>query len=119
MVSSSEATSIRNNADFLINIDNTNMTQVPSKLFEYISTGKPIINFYFNDKSPSLVYLQRYPLCLNIKVTCDPIYAAKMIESFIVGSLNRMVPIEVIAKRFAECTPEYVANLFSIILNNQ
>ena len=33
-------------ADILVNIGNSIDNQMPSKIFEYISTGKPILNFY-------------------------------------------------------------------------
>ena len=46
-VTSSKAEEIRDNADVLINIDNTSTVLVPSKVFEYVSTGLPIINCYF------------------------------------------------------------------------
>ena len=43
--------------------------QVPSKIFDYISLGKPIINVYTSEKDPALEYLKQYPLALNISET--------------------------------------------------
>lgn len=54
-------------ADILINVSNTCPNQIPSKIFEYISIGKPILNLYFIDNDPSLQYLRKYPNVLNIK----------------------------------------------------
>ena len=34
------------NADAFVNIDNELIDFMPSKIYEYISFGKPIINFY-------------------------------------------------------------------------
>ncbi len=54
-------------ADILINVGNKCTNQIPSKIFEYIATGKPIINIYYDDNDPSLPYFQKYPVVLNIK----------------------------------------------------
>lgn len=51
-------------ADVLINIGNANEDFVPSKTFEYIGTGKPIINFYYGSKPDSA--MERYPIAVNI-----------------------------------------------------
>jgi glycosyltransferase involved in cell wall biosynthesis len=57
---------IRSTYDILINIGNISSLQSPSKTLELLSTGKPIINFYFeNDSQYEMV--DRYPLGLNIK----------------------------------------------------
>lgn len=51
-------------ADVLINIGNANEDFVPSKTFEYIGTGKPIINFYYGSKPDNA--MERYPIVVNI-----------------------------------------------------
>lgn len=51
--------------DFLINIGNNGSLQMPSKLLELISTGKPLINFYY-DKDYSYDLVQKYPNGINI-----------------------------------------------------
>jgi glycosyltransferase involved in cell wall biosynthesis len=56
------------NADFLVNLGNTTPNQIPSKVFEYIAMGKPVINFYFNEFDTSLHYLRKYPLCFNFNL---------------------------------------------------
>ena len=53
-------------ASILILVDNYSGIQIPSKLFEYISTGKPILFFYSNTASESLKFLSKYPICLCI-----------------------------------------------------
>lgn len=54
-------------ADILVNVGNTITNQLPSKVFEYISFGKPIINFYSTDEDLGLKYFRKYPLCYNFK----------------------------------------------------
>lgn len=55
-------------ADFLINIGNNLRNMVPSKIFEYMSTGKPIIATSKIPDDPSLLYLNQYPRAL---VLCE------------------------------------------------
>ena len=58
-------------ADVLINIGSSVDTMVPSKIFEYMATGKPIISFFRHDTEPSIHYLGHYPLTLLIKEDWD------------------------------------------------
>ena len=53
-------------AQILVNIGNTVLNQVSSKAYDLIATGKPILNFYQNDKDISLGHLRHYPLSYNI-----------------------------------------------------
>lgn len=54
-------------ADALISIGNTNRTQMPSKVFEYMGVGKPIIHLSKIDDCPVQKELEKYPLALCIK----------------------------------------------------
>ena len=112
-VPTEEAGIKKREADFLVNIDNTCPQQVPSKIFEYISTGKPIINFYFTEESSTIPYLKRYPLVLNINVNItQPLEAARKIESFVEDSFGENVSWEYIVRTYKKNTPEYVADQF-------
>lgn len=48
-------------ADFLVNLGNQLGSMVPSKLFEYMSHGKPIISTVEISNDTSLRYLKKYP----------------------------------------------------------
>lgn len=54
-------------ADILVNFGNDIPNQVPSKLLDYMSTGKPIIHFYYNMSDICLTYLEHYPLHMSIQ----------------------------------------------------
>ena len=56
---------ISKEADILLNIGNNSDLQAPSKMLELLSTGKPIINFYFK-KDNQYRMIEKYPLGLNI-----------------------------------------------------
>ena len=58
-------------ADILINIGNDCTNQMPSKVFEYIASGKPILNFYTRGDEPGLQYLRRYPRILHLRNADD------------------------------------------------
>lgn len=51
----------------LINIGNIHGNLIPSKIFEYMATGRPIISFYKHETEPSIPYLRNYPLSLLIE----------------------------------------------------
>lgn len=111
-VSSEEAGRIQRAADFLVNIDNTTKMQVPSKIFEYISTGKPVINFYYNEDSPTLSYLERYPNCVNVFLNGDPDAEMRKLEAFLAASKGRRIPFPEVRELFRENTPETVCSIF-------
>jgi len=65
-------------SNILINIGNEMANQTPSKVYELISYGKPIVNFYTIDDDTSKKVLKDYPLVFNINKD----YSTKDVESF-------------------------------------
>ncbi len=63
-----ECDQLLNKSNILINLSNSIVNQVPSKVFEYIGLGKPIVNFYFSEDDPSLNYFKKYALCFNLNL---------------------------------------------------
>lgn len=53
-------------AQLVINIGNTVLNQVSSKAYDLIAAGKPILNFYQNEKDISLGHLRKYSLCYHV-----------------------------------------------------
>jgi len=53
-------------ADVLINIGNNIPYQLPSKVVEYASTGKPILNIVKKETDNSINFFNNYPIVLNI-----------------------------------------------------
>lgn len=78
-------------ADFLINLGNSTSYQLPSKLVEYISTGKPIINIFTSDEDSSVKFLEKYPIALNIGGS-DSSGSAKALVEFIKCYRGKVVP---------------------------
>lgn len=101
------------NADILINLGNTVPNQMPSKILDYISTGKPIINLYKIDDCPTLEYTKDYELALNIKegqkINKELI---NKIEKFCNTNKGKCIEFNKIKNKYLECTPKYVSEKF-------
>ena len=106
------------NSDFLITIGNNSDDEVPSKLFELLSYGKPIIHFYYSDKDAYINYLSKYPSALLIKMD-DSLFETNIakLKEFCNNNVKSHFLYEEIEKNFIESTPKYVANQFRTFLN--
>lgn len=106
-VTYNEAQNAIYNADILLSIGNANTEMVPSKIYEYISTGKFILHVYTYDKDPCLLILKKYGNSLCIKA------GNKNFRDEITKSLDRActIPTECIEKKFTESMPAYTVEL--------
>lgn len=100
-------------ADILVHIGNTNPMFLPSKILDYISTGKPILNLYQHDECPTLEILDAYPLKLNIRVG-SPITneLIQQIIEFCVENRGKQIPFEEIEPLYWQYTPRFVGEIF-------
>lgn len=106
-------------SDVLINIGNKMRNQVPSKIFDYISTGKPVINICKNRNCPTIDYFLRYKLALNLYED-DMLFDEQKnkLKEFILAKRDYFVDAEDIEQEFKCCTPKYCAKeIFSLISN--
>ena len=98
------------NADFLVNIGNAMNNQVPSKLFEYISTGLPIINVCKNDNCPTKQYMEKYPYAISLIEKPDELDAnVEKLQNFILENIGKHSNIDEILQIYDTCTPQYCA----------
>lgn len=112
-----ETKAILNSADFLVNLGNSVPNQVPSKIFDYISFGKPIIHIRKLENDPSMEYLSKYPLCLDLFEGDSIETNVAKLEDFISKNKGKRVDKDYIATTYKECTPEYCAEqLYQAIL---
>ena len=99
-------------ADFLLSIGNRTATQLPSKVFEYIATGKPIIHIYSIDEDTCLKYLDRYPLAYCVKEDFSKTEEeTEQILNFINRSFALRCDKVELAEKYAESTPKYYAEI--------
>jgi glycosyltransferase involved in cell wall biosynthesis len=61
----SKAVKVMFSADCLVNVGNSTHYQLPSKLIEYMATGKPILNVSSISNDSSSQALQNYPISYN------------------------------------------------------
>src|SRR5699024_10828574 len=100
-----------NSASFLLNIGNKNSDMIPSKIFEYMSTGKPIIHFYDNENDSSLPYLKQYSLALLVKQNPEILdFNISKVADFIATNTGKSLSFTDVEKNFKENTPEYTVN---------
>jgi glycosyltransferase involved in cell wall biosynthesis len=65
-ISRDEVNTVIKNADVLVNIGNNNKYQEPSKVIEYMYSGKKILNVCIINEDTSASLLSKYPLHLNV-----------------------------------------------------
>lgn len=97
-------------SNILINLGNTIPNQTPSKVFEYIAFGKPIINFYFNEEDTSLYYLKKYPLCFNLNLNNYGEKDVNNLREFINKEKNKNMSFEEATADLVESRSENVVN---------
>ncbi|MDD6071193.1 MAG: glycosyltransferase [Clostridiales bacterium] len=98
-------------ADVLVNINNSVRNQLASKLFDYISTGKPILNICKLKDCPSLEYTERYDYCLTIFEGRIEKKQIDEIQQFVEKYRKKKCSFSEIEKLFKENTDQYVADL--------
>ena len=95
------------NADVLINIGNSVANMLPSKLNDYISTGKPIVNLCSIHSCPSIEYLAKYQNVLNLFNSNKVDESVDKFISF-VQKEKEDIPFEQIESVYYESTPRFV-----------
>lgn len=103
-----EVMEFMNNSHFLLNVSNKTTTQGPSKIIEYVSTGKPIINFYSIDEDVCEKVLEKYPLAVSLDERLDKTQLAKDLAKFLREQKNVTFDAAELSEEFKEYTPDYV-----------
>lgn len=106
MVDNSIVDNIINDYDILLNLGNQIMNQMPSKILDYINTGKPILNIVYSFECPTIDYLINYPLSLTFQK--DDINELQL-RKFLDSSRAKLIEKSKILDLFNHCTSEYVA----------
>lgn len=97
------------NANILVNVNNSITNQMSSKLIEYISTGKPILNIVKSKNCPSLKYTEKYGLVLNIyeKESIDQITVDSVVQ-FVNRSIGKRIDNNEVLRMYKDNTLEYI-----------
>ena len=100
-----------NSASILLSIGNKKSDMLPSKIFEYMSLGKPIIHFYDDETDSSLPYLKKYSLALLIKQDLENLDENTLkVKDFIRKKTGKEIDFSVIENTFKRNTPEYTVD---------
>ncbi len=100
-------------ADGLVHVGNAQECWMPSKILDYISSGKPILNICKIRNCPTLPLMERYPIGMTIfedEGISDLV--SERVREFCMQNKGRQVPYEQIEKLYPECTIEYVGKQF-------
>jgi glycosyltransferase involved in cell wall biosynthesis len=107
-----EADQAVRNADILINIGEVKGRQISSKIFEYMSTGKPIIHLaYVEDDAVSRI-LNKYPLsCTLVMARGQLTLNAHRIGDFIQEAMHKQLTFDEIKQIYPEAMPDATSSI--------
>lgn len=94
-------------ASVLLSIGNSESPMAPSKIYEYMATGKPIIHFYSWDNDPCLEPLRKYGNSILVKEN-DNINKINIVNFL---KHTNVLDYEKVRKTFITSTSEYTAKI--------
>lgn len=103
-------------ADYFLNVSHVNPNMVPSKIFEYMSYGKPIISTFPSDGDAAQKYVSRYPEGLCIDVRSEEKDNVSALEAFLACDHN-LVPFDIVKEIFKDNTPERFLEVIDKVIN--
>lgn len=104
-------------ADILINLGETTGRQISSKIFEYISAGKPIVHLAFAECDAVIGVVERYPLSLClIADERSFIDNARKLSEFIKLNCKKRVSWSEVSSLYPEALPGTTAAVFERLL---
>lgn len=111
-VNPEQATNIMNDANILISIGNKTINQTPSKIFSYMATGLPIVNFYSNINDSAKYYLDNYPLSLSVPENDESLSASgiEKLVHFMKKNYNTKLSYEEATRNLEKYRASSVAN---------
>ena len=117
-VPKSQANAAVQNADILLNIGETQGKQVSSKIFEYMSCGKPIVHLaYVKDDVVSKI-LAKYPLALCLEQDRSRFDENQSrLGEFIEENRFHMLSFDEVRAIYPEAMPATTAAIFSNLIN--
>jgi len=107
-------------ADIFINIGNSVSNMVPSKIFDYMSYGRPIINIYSIDDDSVNPYFNKYPLALLIRADEKILEKnAKKLTEFCIENKNNCVSFKEASEKLKEYTLKNITEkIYNLMKDN-
>lgn len=111
-ITHSEAIERVTSADIVVNVGASNTSFIPSKLFEYFSLKKPVLNFSTSPTDPTNEYLQKYGYFYTVvqnEIPEDYQYCLELLDSYNFDLMNYNV-----SKIFPDNTPKkFISEILS------
>lgn len=113
VVSPAEADALVTQADVLLHVGNAVDSLMPSKILDYVSSGKPILNLCKIRTCPTIPLMEKYPMGLTIfEDEGISELVSERVKDFCMKNKGKQIPYEQIEKLYPECTIEYVGKQF-------
>lgn len=109
MVSNERIGAVYEQADVLVGLGNATADFFPSKTYEYIAAGKPIV--YCNHKHMKNSTLENYPMSLQISDNDDSCIAAGKVVAFCKESKGKVMDRKEIIRRYADNSPKEIKKI--------
>lgn len=107
---------ICNEYDVLVNIGNISDLQTPSKMLDLLSTGRPILNFYFVEDS-QYEMIERYPLGLNIR--CGDKNAVNKVKDFCIKAKGKALSFNEVKSLYPKNVLDHQIEQFEKIIKGE
>ena len=105
-----QAHALLSSAQVLLYLGNGNADQLPSKLFEYFGSGKPVLALLKRGDDPALPYFQRYPLaCIVLESEGVGAQVCSRVRAFFANSARQTLPYEQVERLYPQNSPRAVA----------
>lgn len=105
-------------SDYILSVGNRNANQSPSKIFECLATGKPIIHFYYYNQDSVISILQRYPNSLCIQITDGTTEDALVKLREFLEKDCQLLSFEEVKSLYPDALPETTANVITEFIEN-
>jgi glycosyltransferase involved in cell wall biosynthesis len=118
LVPHEEIPDILKSSDILVSIGNSRSDKITSKIFEYISSGKPCLHIQRSLEDTAVPYYQKYPLALIIKESDSMEENIRTIVEFL-NKPEKEICVSELKERFVENTPDFTGGLIMNLLNKE
>lgn len=98
-------------ADILLSIGNTDLTQTASKIFEYMSTGKPIVHLYHDEREPAVRILNKYSGACLLRQDEQLLQKNQQILTRFLHANHAPVEFRKLSETFFNALPGYSADI--------
>ena len=109
---------IMRDADVLLNFSNDLAQCSPSKLFDFIATGAPLLDVRYPNRAINPA-LKGHPMCLSVVNGSDPEASAKEVGTFLMEHAGQRVPLDELRERYATYLPDYCLRELKDVLNGR